>query len=151
MNNKEMETIIIKLAVLQAAIMANADAPDDDLPETWQAVKDEWSAVKLIIEDYIVKLESPVIIRKCIVCGTKFNESQELVDRDWWPVCSVEHLNQSNIASLTDEIKEKKRDLKESRAALEDSDDFAELGNVEYLKEEIKELKKELKKLNGRN
>jgi hypothetical protein len=54
---KQVNDLILKLASLQAAILVNANACDDDLDSTWQALKDDYEAVKIALDNYITKGE----------------------------------------------------------------------------------------------
>ena len=55
---KQVNDLILKLASLQAAILVNANAYDDDLKSTWEALKDDYDAVKITMDIYIKKGES---------------------------------------------------------------------------------------------
>lgn len=55
---KQTNDLILKLASLQAAILINVNAYDDDLESTWQALKDDYDAIKIAMDNYIKKGES---------------------------------------------------------------------------------------------
>lgn len=50
---KEVNKLVLQLATLQAAILVNANAYDDDLPETWEALVEEYSNLKTAMDKYI--------------------------------------------------------------------------------------------------
>jgi hypothetical protein len=50
---KEVNNLILQLATLQAAILVNANAYDDDLPETWEALVQEYDNLKTAMDKYI--------------------------------------------------------------------------------------------------
>jgi hypothetical protein len=54
---KQINELILKLASLQAAILVNVNAYDDDLESTWSPPKDDYEAVKNAMEKYIEKGE----------------------------------------------------------------------------------------------
>ena len=55
---KQVNDLILKLASLQAAILVNVNAYDDDLESTWEVLKDNYDAVKIAMDTYITKGES---------------------------------------------------------------------------------------------
>lgn len=50
---EKVNKIILQLASLQAALLANANAYDDDLEETWEALKEDYERVKKSMDTYI--------------------------------------------------------------------------------------------------
>lgn len=50
---KRVNDLILKLASLQAAILINANAYDDDLESTWQGIKEDYENVKKAMDEYI--------------------------------------------------------------------------------------------------
>jgi hypothetical protein len=50
---KEVNKLVLQLATLQAAILVNVNAYDDDLPETWEALVEEYSNLKTAMDKYI--------------------------------------------------------------------------------------------------
>jgi hypothetical protein len=50
---EKQNKIILALASLQAAILVNATAYDDDLSSTWQQLKEDYENVKIMIDRYI--------------------------------------------------------------------------------------------------
>lgn len=50
---KEVNKLILQLATLQATILVNANAYDDDMPETWEALIEEYSNLKTAMDKYI--------------------------------------------------------------------------------------------------
>jgi len=54
---KQVNDLILKLASLQAAILMNANAYDDDLQESWDLMKEDYENVKKAMDNYIKKEE----------------------------------------------------------------------------------------------
>ena len=54
---KEENKLILRLASLQAAILVNANAYDDDLEYSWENLKEEYESVKKAMDKYIKKGE----------------------------------------------------------------------------------------------
>ena len=52
---KEVNKLILQLATLQATILVNANAYDDDMPEAWEALVEEYSNLKMAMDKYIGK------------------------------------------------------------------------------------------------
>jgi len=50
---KEVNKLILQLATLQCAILVNANAYDDDMPESWEALLEEYSNLKTAMDKYI--------------------------------------------------------------------------------------------------
>lgn len=50
---KEVNKLVLQLATLQAAILVNANAYDDDMPESWEALVEEYSNLKTAMDNYI--------------------------------------------------------------------------------------------------
>jgi hypothetical protein len=55
---KEVNKLILASASLQSAILANANAWDDDLESTWLYLKDDYEAFKSMMDAYIKSKES---------------------------------------------------------------------------------------------
>jgi hypothetical protein len=51
-NTKKVNAIILRLASLQAGILLNANCYDDDKEDTWQAVKEDYENLKVILDKY---------------------------------------------------------------------------------------------------
>jgi hypothetical protein len=51
----EINKIILELASLQAALLVNANAYDDDLEDTWNALKEDYERVKKSLDKFIEK------------------------------------------------------------------------------------------------
>jgi len=54
---KQVNDLILKLASLQAAILMNVNAYDDDLQESWDLMKEDYENVKKAMDKYIKKVE----------------------------------------------------------------------------------------------
>lgn len=51
----EINNIILQLASLQAALLINANAYDDDLENSWNALKEDYERVKQSMDKFIKK------------------------------------------------------------------------------------------------
>lgn len=51
----EINNIILQLASLQAALLINANAYDDDLENSWNALKEDYERVKQSMDKFIEK------------------------------------------------------------------------------------------------
>jgi len=51
-STKKVNAIILRLASLQAGILHNASCYDDDKEDTWQAVKEDYENLKMILDKY---------------------------------------------------------------------------------------------------
>lgn len=49
----KVNQIILKLASLQASILHNANAYDDDLESSWERMKEDYENLKVILDNYI--------------------------------------------------------------------------------------------------
>lgn len=49
----DVNKLILRLASLQYALLANANAYDDDLPDTWENLIEEYEATKSALDKYI--------------------------------------------------------------------------------------------------
>lgn len=52
---KEINNIILQLASLQASLLMNANAYDDDLEETWNNLKEDYERLKQSMDKFIKK------------------------------------------------------------------------------------------------
>jgi hypothetical protein len=51
---KKINNIILALASLQAGILNNANACDDDLDGTWNQVREDYNNVKTLLDKYLL-------------------------------------------------------------------------------------------------
>ena len=63
----KVNKIILHLASLQAAILVNANAHDDDLEDTFNQARDDYEALKIILDKYF-KLDDASYV-ECKKCG----------------------------------------------------------------------------------
>lgn len=54
---REVNKIILQLASLQASLLMNANAYDDDLEQSWETLKDDYERLKESMNRYIDKGE----------------------------------------------------------------------------------------------
>jgi hypothetical protein len=60
-NTKKVNAIILRLACLQAGILHNANCYDDDKGDTWQAVKEDYENLKVILDKYFADKEKEIV------------------------------------------------------------------------------------------
>lgn len=63
---KKVNNLIIAIASLQAGILNNANAYDDELLDTWIQLKDDWHEVKTQVDKY---LKINPVEDYCTKCG----------------------------------------------------------------------------------
>jgi hypothetical protein len=49
----KINNLILMLTSIQAGILNNARAYDDDLEETWQQLKDDWRTTRAAVDKYL--------------------------------------------------------------------------------------------------
>lgn len=49
----DVNKLLIRLATMQASLLVNANAKDDDLAETWQQLKEDYESLKTAMDKYI--------------------------------------------------------------------------------------------------
>lgn len=85
---EKINKIILMLASLQAGLLVNANAMDDDKEETWNQLMEDWLNVRKTLDDYFKhadSLEHPAADGKCIYCS-KLVRADAPLDYDGWPV-----------------------------------------------------------------
>ena len=54
---EDVNKLIIRLATMQASLLINANATDDDLVETWGQLKEDYESLKTAMDKYIKEQE----------------------------------------------------------------------------------------------